>query len=129
MNLEAIATQLTQVIQKEANIKAIFGEPIKLDEHTIIPVARVRITLGGGGGSGTGSTPTPGKNDGEAGMLGTAGASAGGGGLDIDVAPLGFIRDGAEGPTFIAIGDGLLGKVEHLIKGLRPGTKAVEGGH
>ena len=118
MNLEAIATQLTQVIQKEANIKAIFGEPMKLDEHTIIPVARVKITLGGGGGSGTGPTPTPGKTD----EVGIAGASAGGGGLDIDVQPLGFIRDGAEGATFIAIADGLLGKVEHLIKGLRPAS-------
>jgi uncharacterized spore protein YtfJ len=115
MNLEAIATQLTQVIQKEANIKAIFGEPTKLDEHTIIPVARVKITLGGGGGSGSGSTPTPGKDGDE---LGTALASAGGGGLGIDVQPLGFIRDGAEGATFIAIADGLLGKVEHLVRSI-----------
>lgn len=130
MSLEAIATQIAQVIQKEANVNAIFGEPKKIDEHTIIPVARVRVALGGGAGGGAG--PVPAKSDGEPapGLLGTAKATGGGGGLDIEVQPLGFIRDGAEGATFVAIEtapEGLLGKVEHLLEGLRPGRKAVEG--
>ena len=131
MNLETIAAQLAQTIQKEANINAIFGEPKQLDQHTIIPVGRVRVTFGGGAGSGSGLAPAKKSEGAEAGAS-TASAIAGGGGLDIEVQPLGFIRDGAEGAVFVSIdpsSEGLLGKVEHLIKGLRPAQKAGEAGH
>jgi uncharacterized spore protein YtfJ len=130
MNLEAIAAQIAQTIQKEANINAIFGEPKQLDQHTIIPVARIKVAFGGGAGSGSGLTPR--KKDEAPESVSSASAIGGGGGLEIEVQPLGFIRDGADGPTFIAIEptpEGLLGKVEHLIKGLRPGQKAGDAGH
>lgn len=128
MQLEAIAAQIAQTIQKEANINAIFGEPKQLDQHTIIPVARIRVAFGGGAGSGSGPAPAK-KQDAAEASVGTAAAIGGGGGLEIEVQPLGFIRDGADGATFVAIDptpEGLLGKVEHLIKGLRP-TKSIEG--
>ncbi len=104
MELEAVITQVAQTIQKEANISAVFGEPKKLDEHTIIPVARVKITISAGGGMGSGPETTK------------AGGAGGGGALLVEVEPIGFIRDGAEGPMFKSIApEGLLGKVEHLL--------------
>ncbi len=127
MNVESIVSELAQIIQKQANIDAIFGEPKKLDEHTIVPVARVKITLNGGGGMGSGIGPEIGKPaEGDAGQAGhkpVMGGSGGGGAgsLLVEVEPLGFIRDGKTGAEFVAIEpapEGLLGKVEHLVKGL-----------
>jgi uncharacterized spore protein YtfJ len=125
MSIEDIAAKVAETIQKEANINAIFGEPKKLDEHTIVPVARVEISMGGGGGGGKGPAPKQ-EDDGEegGGTVGVIGGTGGGGGLDIEVRPLGFIRDTADGAEFVAIDptpEGLLGKVEHLIKGIRTG--------
>lgn len=129
MDIETIATQIAQIIQKEANVNAIFGEPRKLDEHVIIPVARVEISLAGGGGGGTGPASKPEGEESSA--ASKVGGTGGGGGLDIKVRPLGFIRDGSEGAQFVAIDEtpeGLLGKVEHLLKGLRGGQQpTVEG--
>lgn len=131
MNLEAVAAQLAQTIQKEANINAIFGEPKQLDQHTIIPVARIKVTLAGAGGGGKG--PAPGGAEGGDAPSGTAGGTGGGGGMDIEVQPIGFIRDGADGAEFVAIDptpEGLLGKVGHLLEGLRTGAgKPTESGH
>lgn len=126
MNISDIIAQVAETIQKEANVNAVFGEPKKLDEHTIIPVARVEVTLGAGGGGGTG--PAAKKDDAGADIVG---ATGGGGGLEIGVRPLGFIRDSANGAEFVAIDptpDGMLGKVEHLLKGIRgQASKADDG--
>jgi uncharacterized spore protein YtfJ len=48
---EAIASELKQVLQAEANAQAIFGAPLKVDTHTVIPVAMIEMGAGGGGGS------------------------------------------------------------------------------
>jgi uncharacterized spore protein YtfJ len=123
MDLEAVANALAQTIQKEANINAIFGEPKKLDNHTIIPVARIRVTLGAGAANASG----PGKVASAAESVAVAiGGMGGGGGLELDVHPLGFIRDSDDGPTWVAIdpsAESLIGKVEHLLERLRPERK------
>lgn len=137
MNVESIVAQIAQTLQKEANIDTIFGQPRKLDEHVIIPVARVEIKLTGGGGMGSGTGPqaTPTTEAGESGdkpkptLMGGMGTGAGGG-LEVHVHPLGFIRDGKNGAEFIAIDptpEGVIGKVEHLVKNLR-GNPARAGG-
>lgn len=145
MDFEAITTQIAQTVQKEANINAIFGEPKKLDEHTIMPVARIKITLGAGGGGANGAAPTAaregqvkaeegGENgasmSGKKGKKGKKGRAALGGGIEIELQPLGFVRDANDGAEFVAIEpmpDGLIGKVEHLIRGIRgPGPKVAE---
>jgi uncharacterized spore protein YtfJ len=129
MDIEAIATALAQTIQKEANINVVFGEPKKLDNHTIIPVARVRVTLGAGGANASGPGKVASAAEGVAVAIG-AGMGAGGG-LDLDVQPLGFIRDSDDGPTWVAIdpsAESMFGKVEHLLERLRPGSKSTDAG-
>ncbi|PRQ03433.1 hypothetical protein ENSA5_15940 [Enhygromyxa salina] len=135
MDFEAIASQIAQTVQQEANINAIFGEPKKLDEHTIMPVARIKITFGAGGAERPGVMAPAVKvkketNGNGAPTSSKLGAVGGGGGLEIEVLPLGFVRDGTEGAEFVTIDptpDNLLGKVEHLIRGIRgPGPKIAE---
>ncbi|MFV8750195.1 hypothetical protein ACNOYE_06565 [Nannocystaceae bacterium ST9] len=138
MNVEAIVAQLAQTIQKEANVDAIFGQPRKLDEHVVIPVARVEIKINGGGGMGSGTGPqaTSATATSDAAtasdkplptLMGGQGGGAGGG-IEVHVLPLGFIRDGKNGAEFLAIDptpEGLIGKVEHLVKNLRGGPARV----
>ena len=50
---EEIVKQVADTIQKEANARAVFGDPAKLDTRIVIPVASVHISLSGGGGGGS----------------------------------------------------------------------------
>ena len=61
-------------IQEKASVKAAFGEPEKVDDHTIIPVAQV--TYGYGFGGGRGPTPAEGAPAGVQPYGGGAGAGA-----------------------------------------------------
>jgi uncharacterized spore protein YtfJ len=62
----------------------IFGEPIEIQDNTIIPICRIAIGYGGGGGEGEAETRQGGK-----------GAGAGGGaGMRIEPAALIVARDG-----------------------------------
>ena len=87
MSFEEIVRQVAETIQKEANARAVFGEPAKLDTKVVIPVASVVIQISGGGGGGT---RKPGAEI--ARLFG-----GGGGGLNVTAAPVGFIheKDGA----------------------------------
>jgi uncharacterized spore protein YtfJ len=50
MDAKDIIKEVTEKIQKNANVKAVFGEPYEKGNRTVIPVARVSICgLGGGG--------------------------------------------------------------------------------
>ena len=51
MDVKDIMKDVTEKIQKNANAKAIFGEPYEKGNLTVIPVARVSIWGCGGGGS------------------------------------------------------------------------------
>ena len=67
--LESIVERL----QRSANVRSVFGEPIERGEKTVVPVARVAFGFGGGygrggdagdpegqgGGGGGGATATP----------------------------------------------------------------------
>lgn len=81
-----IVKQVAETIQKEANARAVFGEPTKLDTHIVIPVASVVISLSGGGGG----SRKPGAD-----IVRLFGG--GGGGLTVTASPVGFIheKDGA----------------------------------
>ena len=74
---------LRRLLAQLGGAKLCFGEPVRVGEREVIPVARVR-TRGGGG-------------------IGADGA-AGGGGL-IDASPIGFIDAGPEGARFESIPD------------------------
>jgi len=78
------ATKLVQSIVENADAQAVFGEAVKLDTHTIVPVAMVKMTGGGGGG----------------GLLRMLG---GGGGGNLKVVPLGFISEREGEVTFTPI--------------------------
>jgi uncharacterized spore protein YtfJ len=90
---EAIARELRQVLEKEANTAAIFGSPMKLETQTVIPVAMIEI--GGGGGAGFGQGVA---GDALSGLFAKAirlvargGGGGGGGGVSVRVRPVGFL--------------------------------------
>ena len=78
------ATRIVQSIVENAHAQAVFGEAVKLDTHTIVPVAAVKMSGGGGGG----------------GLLRLLG---GGGGGNVKVVPLGFITEREGEVTFTPI--------------------------
>ncbi len=52
MNAKEVISEITTQIQKNANVRVVFGEPIDKGAITIIPVAKVVVKGGGGGGIG-----------------------------------------------------------------------------
>ena len=83
MDTQAVIKNITEQVEKTANVRTVFGEPIETDGLTLIPVACVRVSGGGGGGR----KPSEGDKEREGGM---------GMGLSVMAAPVGFIevRDG-----------------------------------
>ena len=52
MGTFALLQSLKESILADANVKAIYGEPISAHEKTIIPVARIMYGYGAGAGTG-----------------------------------------------------------------------------
>jgi uncharacterized spore protein YtfJ len=80
---------LRGMLSRLGGARLCYGQPVKVGERTVIPVARVRAAGGGGFGSG-GQSETD---------------SGGGGGGFIDAMPMGFIDAGPEGARFEPIHD------------------------
>ena len=78
MNNEHLLEELATRFGQDATVKHVFGEPIRVGEKTIIPVARV--AYGFGGGSGTGPRGKR-NNQGEGGDGSTQEGAGGGGGI------------------------------------------------
>lgn len=109
-SLEDIAHHVAETIQKEANVWAVFGEPQRLDNKTVIPVAKVSVS----GGAGGGGASTKGKDQ-EQRFI----PLGGGGGLSIEVTPLGFICEKDDEVVFTSLepeNGGVLARVEHLVE-------------
>jgi uncharacterized spore protein YtfJ len=98
---QEILRSLAHAIETEGNVKAVFGDPVKLDGHTIIPVAGIFVGLGGGGGFGGGIGKTAAELAEK--LLPRSLAAAGGGGINVMVRPVGFIHEGKEGVVFTPI--------------------------
>ena len=100
------AREIAGLLETEGNVKAVFGEPVKLESRVIIPVAAITVNLGGGIGFG-GTTGLLKKVQGvvEAAAQALPGpfGAGGGGGLEIQVRPVGFIHEGPEGAIFSPI--------------------------
>lgn len=47
--MAAAVREVATMVEREANVRAIFGEPMKLESRVVIPVARVAFGVGGGG--------------------------------------------------------------------------------
>ena len=82
MDLQALVKQAAAALEKTGNARAVFGDPVKLDTRTIVPVAAVLTSLGIGAGPA---------------------ALFGGGGLDLRVVPLGYVHETDEGIAFTRI--------------------------
>lgn len=92
MEPKEMMQDLANKIERTANVKAAFGEPVGQDQ--VIPVARVSVRGGGGGGAGDmaeGEKPRRGKG------LGL--------GMQIVTAPVGYIKRGANGAEFVPVVD------------------------
>ena len=82
---ERILERLAEIVGAKATIQAVFGEPIRQGELTVVPVARIRRGFGGGAG----------RSDGPP----TAGSGSGGGG-GVAAEPVGYVEIGPSGATF-----------------------------
>ncbi|HUJ27488.1 MAG TPA: hypothetical protein VLW85_15795 [Myxococcales bacterium] len=81
MAFEELVKQVAETLQKEGSVRAVFGEPVKLDTHIVVPVALVSIELGGGGTGATRKEEKP------------RDFFAGGGSVKIVAKPAGFIHE------------------------------------
>lgn len=87
MNVEQVVHEVTEAITREASVKAVFGDPIKLDDRTIVPIAVTRVAFGGGGGGGGGGSTL------EKASETLQKAFGGGGGLAVVTVPIGFLQE------------------------------------
>jgi len=83
---DRLLERLAELVGAKAGVQAVFGQPTKHGDFTVIPVARVRWGFGGGGGR----AETP--------PAGPASGSGGGGGVAAD--PIGYLELGPEGAAF-----------------------------
>ena len=84
--MDRLLERIADRVGARATVQAVFGEPVRHDGVTVIPVARVRWGFGGGGGR----TEDP--------TTGPANGTGGGGGVLAD--PIGYLEIGADGATF-----------------------------
>lgn len=90
MKIKEIIHQLADKFSKDAHVKSVYGDPVKLQGKTIIPIARIAYGLGAGGSQG-GDETTEG--------------SAGGGGGGMTAQPIGVLEVCEEQTRFVAIND------------------------
>ena len=86
MDAKQLIANVTEQVEKTANVRAVFGEPVQADGVTLIPVACIKVSGGGGGGFKPANS-----DDAEGGHRKGVGM-----GMNIVTAPVGFIeiRDG-----------------------------------
>jgi len=82
---------LKESVLGQANVKAIYGEPISAHEKTIIPVAKIMYGYGAGAGTG--------------GMGDTSRGEGGGGGGGVRAIPVGVIEVSNQQTRFVPITD------------------------
>jgi uncharacterized spore protein YtfJ len=88
----ALLQSLKESVLGQANVKAIYGEPILANEKTIIPVAKIMYGYGAGAGTGgVGNTSTRGEG--------------GGGGGGVRAVPVGVIEVSNQQTRFVPISD------------------------
>lgn len=88
----ALLQSLKESVLAQANVKAIYGEPISAHEKTIIPVAKIMYGYGAGAGTGGGGE----KN---------ARGEGGGGGGGVRAVPVGVIEVSNQQTRFVPISD------------------------
>ena len=92
MSSLALLQSLKESILSQANVKAIYGEPIAAHGKTVIPVARIMYGYGAGAGTGgVGDTSARGEG--------------GGGGGGVRAIPVGVIEVSDQQTRFVPITD------------------------
>lgn len=110
---EDLFEKIAEQFRGDANVQRAYGEPIKFEGRTIIPVANITYSYGFGEGGGWGETAGP---EGEA--EGEGGASGGYGiGGATRTTPLGVLEITPEGTVFLP-----MQKKRELAKGLALGV-------
>lgn len=94
MEIKEFFSTLADRVTGTANIRTVYGEPIKVDERTIIPVARASYGFGGGGGAEKKLKEEGVEEEG----------AGGGGGASIN--PIGVVEITREQTRFISFGQG-----------------------
>jgi uncharacterized spore protein YtfJ len=92
MDAKDIIKDVTEKIQKNANVKAVFGEPYEKENRTVIPVARVSICGCGGSGSRKGKENEENQEKAKGKGMGL--------GLHVKAEPVGYIEIDDEGAHF-----------------------------
>jgi uncharacterized spore protein YtfJ len=92
MDAKDVIKEVTEKIQKNANVKAVFGEPYEKGSRTVIPVARVSICGIGGGGSNKGNEDEENQEKSKGKGMGL--------GLHVKAVPVGYIEIDDEGARF-----------------------------
>jgi uncharacterized spore protein YtfJ len=92
MSSLALLQSLKESILSQANVKAIYGEPVAAHGKTVIPVAK--IMYGYGAGAGTGGVGTS-----------SARGEGGGGGGGVRAIPVGVIEVSDQPSRFVPITD------------------------
>ena len=88
---DRLLERLAERVGARATVEAVFGEPIRTGDLTVIPVAKVRWGFGGGRGIAGEGAAAPGS-----------GAGAGGG---VQAEPVGYLEIRPEGATYQPITD------------------------
>lgn len=91
--LERVIDGVIERVISNSGSRTVFGEPVREEARTVIPVARLTYRFGFGGGSG------PSERAGE------PQSGGGGGGGDLNARPVGFIETTASGSRFVPIID------------------------
>jgi uncharacterized spore protein YtfJ len=90
--LERTIERVLDRVLTAADVRRVYGEPIRQGDRTIVPVAQVQTRFGFGGGSGKGPDEK-------------SGGEGGGGGGSIAVRPLGYLEITAAETKFVPIVD------------------------
>lgn len=89
--MQGFVQSMLDELAKMASTKTIVGDPMKVEDKTVVPVVRVSVGFGVGGGEGTGDMPA--SKEGKSGK-GSGYGQGGGGGIKIDPVAFITIQDG-----------------------------------
>jgi len=90
MEIKQLIKEIKENLEKSANTKSIFGDVMKLEGISIIPVGS--FTMKGGGGGGIGSMGPKTETESEDDESGSKTGKGGGLGMTVDVNPIGYIK-------------------------------------
>ena len=86
MDIEHTVKQIAELIQTSANVRAVFGEPMAIADRTVIPVAKITVSITGGGSPGRDAGSGVPTGTGEAGRKSDRG-------VQVQTTPAGFIYE------------------------------------